>query len=163
MPPSLRHLLDPSRVTVGASAPTKAEALSALVALLDGHPAVADPARLAADVAAREAVMTTGVGEGLALPHARTPAVTESVAALATFAEPVPWASLDGEPVTLALLFAGPEAERRAHVRLLAHVSRVLAPAGVRRRLAEAGTPGALAAALAEAEDGPVSQSPRGR
>ena len=151
-PALLSDLLAPARIAVGVEAATKAEALAALLALLDGHGAVHDAARLHADVETREALMSTGVGEGLALPHARTSAVTATVAALATFASPVDWDAIDGAPVTLALLFAGPEGERAGHVRFLARASRVLSASGVRQRLEGAPTPGALAAALAEAE-----------
>ena len=148
--PTLTDLLDPSRVAVGVSVRTQAEATARALARLEGHPAVRDPARLAADVRARERVLSTGVGEGVALPHARTPAVTGTVAVLLTLAEPVDWQALDGAPVDLVVLFAGPEGQRAAHVRLLAQISRTLSRAGVRQHLAEAGTPEAAIAALDE-------------
>ena len=150
--PRLADLLVPSRVAVRVPAGSRAAVLDAALALLADCPAVLDPARLAADVEAREALMSTGVGEGLALPHARTPAVASTVAAVCTLAEPVDWDAHDGEPVDLVLLFAGPEAERAAHVRLLAHVSRVLADADARRQIAAAETPESLVAAVAAAE-----------
>ena len=150
--PSLASVLGPDCVAVGVEATSKADAIGRLVALVASAPAVADPARLAADVAAREAQMTTGVGEGLALPHARSPAVTGTVAALATLEAPVDWDALDGAPVDLVLLLAGPEADRAAHVRLLARVSRVLSAPGVRARLAAAADADDLRAAIAEAE-----------
>ena len=144
--PLLRH------VEVGLRAATQAEVLDALVSRVADAPEVRDAERLRADVAAREARMSTGVGDGLALPHARTSAVTGTVAALATLAEPLDWGALDGEPVTLVLLLAGPEADRAAHVRLLAHVSRVLSPTTVRVELAAAATADDLRAAVAAAE-----------
>lgn len=150
--PRLTDLLAPDRVGVRIPVENRAEAVDAAVALVAGCPAVLDPARLAADVAAREAAMSTGVGQGLALPHARTPAVTATVATLCTLATPVDWSAHDGAPVDLVLLFAGPEGERAGHVHLLAHVSLVLSDAAVRRRLAEARTPEELVAAVAEAQ-----------
>jgi mannitol/fructose-specific phosphotransferase system IIA component (Ntr-type) len=78
--------------------------------------------------------------------------VTSTVATLCTLAAPVDWDAHDGEPVDLVLLFAGPEAARASHVRLLAHLSRVLSAADVRRRIAEAGTPEELVAAVTAAE-----------
>ena len=150
--PRLADLLAPGRVAVRVPAGSRDAALDAALALLADCPAVDDPARLAADVEARETLMSTGVGEGLALPHARTPAVTSTVAALCTLAEPVEWAAHDGEPVDLVLLFAGPEAARSAHVRLLAYVSRVLSSAEARRQLAAAASPADLLEAVREAE-----------
>ena len=153
-PPSLSALLDPARVGVGVAAATKGAALEAALDHVVGCPAVTDAARLTADVRARETVMSTGVGEGLAMPHARTPAVRATVATLCTLASPVDWDALDGGPVDVVLLFAGPENERAAHVKLLAHVSRVLSGAETRRRLAAARTPEALVQVVAEAEEG---------
>jgi PTS system fructose-specific IIA component len=150
--PRLADLLAPDRVAVRVPTDTRQHAVDFAVGLLADCPAVVDPDRLAADVEAREALLSTGVGEGLALPHARTPAVTSTVATLCTLAAPVDWDAHDGEPVDLVLLFAGPEAARSSHVRLLAHLSRVLSAADVRRRIAEAGTPEELVAAVTAAE-----------
>ncbi len=150
--PRLTDLLDPARVAVRLEAHSRASVLDAVVGLIGDLPVVRDPARLIADVTAREAQMSTGVGQGLALPHARTPAVAATVAALCTLATPVDWDAHDGSPVDLVLLFAGPEAERTAHVRLLAHVSRVLSSADTRRRLAGAATATDLLAIVADAE-----------
>jgi len=135
---SLSDLLTPARVAVHVEATTKAEALAAAVALVAGDEAVRDAARLAADVEARESVLSTGVGEGLALPHARTSAVTATVGALVTLATPVDWDAIDGAPVDLVVFFAGPENERGAHIRLLAAISKTLSKPGCRRELAEA-------------------------
>ena len=151
---TLAALLPLDHVEVGLRAATKAEAIDALVARVARADGVVDGARLRADVAAREARMSTGVGDGLALPHARTPAVTQTVGALATLAEPVDWGALDGEPVALVLLLAGPESDRAAHVRLLAHVSRVLSDPGVRAELAAAATADDLRAVIGATERG---------
>lgn len=148
---TLATLLRPGHIEVGLRAATKAEAIGALVDRIAGAPEVRDAERLRADVTAREARMSTGVGDGLALPHARTPAVTATVGALATLAQPLDWGALDGEPVTLVLLLAGPEADRAAHVRLLAHVSRVLSLATVRAELAAAADADDLRAILVAA------------
>ena len=141
-------LLDLDRVRVGLPAETKGGVLRGLLGLVARHPAVRDPERLAEAVHAREAVLSTGVGMGLALPHARTDAVSESVAAFAVMAEPVPFDAIDGEPVRLALLLAGPEAARREHVRLLGRVSRLMNRAAFRARLLAAPTPEAVLAAF---------------
>ena len=149
---SLATLLQAGYVAVGLRAETKADVLDALAGRLAEAPEVTDVVRLRADLAAREARMSTGVGEGLALPHARTPAVSGTVAALATLAVPVEWGSLDGAPVDLVLMLAGPEGERAAHVHLLAHVSRVISTPGVRARLAGAASADDLREVIAAAE-----------
>jgi PTS system fructose-specific IIA component len=148
----LSSLLTPDRVRVGLDAPTKADVLRGVVALAATSPAVLDADRLLADVEAREATLSTGVGGGLALPHARSAAVRETVAALATLAAPVDFDALDGAPVRLVLLLAGPDGDPGAHVRLLSRVSRLMSRDAVRERLMAAADPTDFCEALAEAE-----------
>jgi mannitol/fructose-specific phosphotransferase system IIA component (Ntr-type) len=151
-PPTLSDLLAPDRVRVRLPAATKGEVLDQMVALVAAAPAVRDADQLGADVRAREAEMSTGVGAGLALPHARTPAVARTVAAFATLAGPVDYDALDGAPVQLVLLLAGPEGDRAAHVRLLGRVSLLLADEAVRARLLAADAPAGVLGAIREAE-----------
>ena len=148
----LSSLLAPARVHVGLAAATKGDVLRAVVGLAATSPAVRDAVRLLADVEAREATLSTGVGDGLALPHARSAAVTDTVAAMATLAAPVAFDALDGAPVRLVLLLAGPDGDPGAHVRLLSRVSRLLSRAGVRDRLLAATDAADFCAALADAE-----------
>ena len=98
--------------------------------------------------------MSTGVGEGLALPHAWTPAVAAPVFAVGTFASPVDWNALDDAPVALAVMVAGPDGDPRARVRLLAHVSRVLSTEGTQERLIRSSSGDEMVEILTEAERG---------
>ena len=148
----LSSLLAPERVAIGLDVPTKADLLRRVVALAATAPAVTDARRLLADVEAREATLSTGVGDGLALPHARSAALTETVAALVTLATPVDYDALDGAPVRLALLIASPDGDPGAHVRLLSRISRLLVRPGVREAFLAAPDDAAFCAALAQAE-----------
>lgn len=150
--PSFADLLHPDRIVLRDRAGDKREHLRRGAARLATSDAVLDRDRLAADLEGREARQSTGVGEGVALPHTRTPAVVRTVATLATLAEPADWNALDGVPVDLVVTFAGPENEPGRHVRLLAQVSRVLSAPGVRAQLAQAATPVAALDALRDAE-----------
>ena len=149
---ALADLLAPERIGVCLRTAGKADAIARLVALISGAEAVVDVARLGADVRAREAQMSTGVGEGLALPHARTPAVTATVAAFATLDPAVGFDALDGKPVRLAFLLAGPEADRGRHLRLLSRVSRLMSAPALRERLYAASAPGEVLEAIRDAE-----------
>lgn len=150
--PSFVNLLTRDRVAVSVEASSKADVIERCARHLGDSGHVLDARQLAVDLRAREAKLSTGVGDGVALPHARTAAVTGTVAALATLRTPVDWQAIDGEPVDLVVLFAGPDTDRSAYVRLLAQVSRVLSATGVRHRLAAAQTPDEAIAALREAE-----------
>ena len=85
--------------------------------------------------------MSTGVGMGLALPHARSAAVNDTVAAFATTANGVPFSAHDGQPVSMIFLLVGPEGERSRHIRLLGRISRLMNRDAFRQRLLDATTP----------------------
>ena len=150
---SISALLAPARVRVGLEGRTKAEVIENVVVLLDGAPGVADVGRVREDVARREALMTTGVGRGLALPHARSAGVTETVAAFAVTAGPIDYGAFDGEPVRLVLLMATPESVGGTHVRLLSRISRLMSDNAVRARLLAAADGAAVLTAFQEAEE----------
>ncbi|MCH8852827.1 MAG: PTS sugar transporter subunit IIA [Planctomycetes bacterium] len=94
--------------------------------------------QLREDVFARERVMSTGVGRGLALPHAQTTAASDTLLAFAVTKKPVDFGALDGDPVRLILLLVGPEKERVMHVRLLGRISRMMNEGDFRSRLLDA-------------------------
>ena len=154
MPPAppVSDLFPTGHVLVALDVATKEGVIAALVRAVAADEAVVDAERLEADVLAREALLSTGVGHGVALPHARTGAATATVAALATLRRPVDFDAHDALPVEIAVLLAGPEAERGAHVRLLSRVSVLLSDDDLRRRLREAASPAEVVTLLRTAE-----------
>jgi mannitol/fructose-specific phosphotransferase system IIA component (Ntr-type) len=140
----IRDLLSAGAVRVGLPAPSKEAVLDGVVDLLDGHPAVLDLEGVRENVHAREARMSTGVGSGLAIPHARSGGVTGTTAAFAVTADPVGFGAIDGEPVQLVFLLVGPERERSHHLVWLSRVSRLMNRAGFRADLLAAKTPEAV-------------------
>ena len=137
---SIAQLLTPQTVRVRMEGAEKAEVLGAVIDLLEGAADVVDLDQVRRDVLSRERQMSTGVGMGLALPHARSSAVTDTVAAFATTASGVPFAAHDGQPVSMIFLLVGPEAERGRHIRLLGRISRLMNRDDFRRQLSEATT-----------------------
>jgi mannitol/fructose-specific phosphotransferase system IIA component (Ntr-type) len=150
---SIAELLRPEAIAVGIPGSTKEEAIDGILGLLDGHAEIADVERVRADVWAREEQMSTGVGKGLGLPHARSGAVRGTVVAFATTAEPIPFGAIDGEPVRLLFLLIGPETARQRHVQLLGRVSRLLNRESVRDELLEAAAPEQVIDVLRRAEE----------
>lgn len=148
----LLPLLHPSRVLVGAQEPDKAAVLDRALRLAATSDTVRDADVLRQDVLAREETMSTGVGQGLAFPHARTDAVGATVVSLLTLAEPVEFGSLDGAPVRIVLLLAGPSDERTAHVRLLGRASRLFADDATRNAVQTATSVDAVIDTLQAAE-----------
>jgi fructose PTS system EIIA component len=149
---SVAALLDPTRIRVGLPERSKVTVIDAVVDFLAGAPEVIDLDRVRADVFEREAVMSTGVGKGLALPHARTPAVRNTVAAFAVTAHPVDYGALDGHPVRLVFLLAGPDTQRGTHVRLLSRLSRLMNNDAFRAELLNAEDAQAILACFEAAE-----------
>ena len=85
-----------------------------------------DATRLADEVLAREEVETTGIGGGIAIPHARSEVVVGTHVVVATLAEPISWNSIDGEPVDLIFLLAGNRELPGQQLRVLARISKLV-------------------------------------
>lgn len=83
----------------------------------------------------REKIMSTGVGKGLAIPHAKTTAVTENLAAFALLDEPLDFDSIDDEPVRLVFLLVGPESNNSQHIKLLSRISRLMNSGSFREQI----------------------------
>jgi len=113
---------------------TREKAITALVAVLP----IADLAareELLAAVLAREAAGSTGIGEGVAIPHARSLRVAAPMLAIGRAAAPIDFKSADGMPVSLVFLLAVPAAEPSFHLKTLAAISRIAADKELMRQL----------------------------
>jgi mannitol/fructose-specific phosphotransferase system IIA component (Ntr-type) len=134
----LADLLSLDRVRIPLRARTKDQLLSELVdAVSQGLPASAVPSILGA-VRDRERVLSTGIGEGVAIPHGKTPVVDQLIMAAGVTAGPVDFDALDGAPVRLCFILVGPESAAGAHVKALSRISRLLRRVPLRDSLREA-------------------------
>ncbi|UYB44919.1 fructose-specific PTS transporter subunit EIIC [Streptomyces sp. Je 1-4] len=117
----------------------KEAAIREMAELLAGTGKVADVDELVRVALAREAQGTTGLGEEIAIPHAKTDAVTAPVVGFARSADGIDWGSLDGTRARLVFLISVPEAAAGdEHLRILALLSRKLMDADFRARLQSA-------------------------
>src|SRR2546422_10378752 len=82
----------------------------------------------------RERQFPTGIGYGVAVPHGKTPALAALVVVAGTTPAPVPYETIDGEPVRLFFLLAGPESAAGSHVKALSRISRLVRRGPERRR-----------------------------
>src|SRR5439155_20165948 len=101
----------------------------------------------------RERQFPTGIGYGVALPHGKTPVLANLVVAAGTTRHAVPYETIDGQPVRLFFLLAGPESFAGAHVKAISRISRLVRREGLRARLLEARTPEEFYRTLCEAEE----------
>jgi len=96
---------------------------------------------------AREQLGSTGVGEGVAIPHGKIDGLSKIVGVLARLEEPVDFDAVDDQPVDLLFLLLAPEAATAAHLKALAKVTRLLRDENARAALRGADTAEALFAA----------------
>ena len=111
-----------------------------------------DAARLGQEILAREEVETTGIGGGIAIPHARSEIVMGTHVCVATLAEPVAWNAIDGEPVDLVFLLAGNRELPGQQLRVLARISKLVRIGALLGELRAAETPAQIIRALQAAE-----------
>jgi mannitol/fructose-specific phosphotransferase system IIA component (Ntr-type) len=102
----------------------------------------------------RERQFPTGIGYGVAVPHGKTPALPNLIAVAGTSLAPVPYETVDGEPVRLFFLLAGPESQAGAHVKALSRISRLVRREPIRARLLGAQTPEEFYRVLCDEERG---------
>lgn len=147
----LSQLLTPQRIRVPIVGTDKPSVLRELVeAVADGDTSQVQD--LLEAVSEREAVLSTGVGYGVALPHGRSPRVDELRVSAGVAPRPIPYDSLDGEPVRLFFLLVGPESEAGAHVKALSRITRLVRLQPLRERLLQARTGEEFHRLLREAE-----------
>lgn len=119
-------LVDADLVLLDSAAATKADAIREMVEALYVAGRTESPERLEEAVWAREAVYSTGLGHGLAIPHSKTDAVTDDSIAILRLRQPVEWGSLDGAPVRMVILLATRESAGSGHMQVLSQLARRL-------------------------------------
>ncbi|WP_443059969.1 fructose-specific PTS transporter subunit EIIC [Streptomyces sp. NBC_00467] len=140
-------------VKVRLKAGTKDAAIREMAAMLATTGKVTDLEALVAAAFAREDQGSTGLGDQIAIPHAKTDAVTAPVVGFARSAEGVEWGSLDGTQAKLIFMITVPEAAAGdEHLRILAMLSRKLMDTGFRERLSAAPDEAAVLAVLREVQ-----------
>lgn len=149
----LSELLSPSRIRVPLRAKDKEGVLRELVDLLVQQDGGAAPDEILGAILERERQFPTGIGYGVAVPHGKTPSLSGLLVVAASAAEPVPYETIDGQPVRLFFMLAGPESLAGTHVKALSRISRMVRREGVRARLLEARTPEEFYRTLCEAEE----------
>ena len=136
--PSLSSALAAGGIRHGLEGGTKADVLKAAVALLN-LPAQLNRDFLLQAILMREQLQSTGIGDGVAIPHVRNPAVFELVApqvALFFLAEPVGFDALDGKPVHALFMPLSPNV--RTHLHLLGKIAFALRNPGIKELVARA-------------------------
>jgi fructose PTS system EIIBC or EIIC component len=148
----LSELLTPERIKIPLVSVTKDDLLGELVQVVGSTTPVHDINDVLRAVREREEVLSTGIGNGVAIPHGKSAAVPSLAMAAGVTREPVDFEALDGKPVSLFFLLIGPESAAGQHVKALSRISRLLRRDSFRQRLCDAATPEEFFEVLREGE-----------
>ena len=122
----ITDLLKKNGIALNPSVNTKEEAINTLVDLMDVTGRLNDKEAYKEAVLARESLSTTGIGDNIAIPHAKTTAVKEPGLSAMVLTNGIDYDSLDGEPAKLFFMIAAPEGENNLHLDVLARLSMML-------------------------------------
>ena len=122
----IRNILDIKSIVVGLEVKDKAELLETMVELAAESGKITNPESATEKIFTREKLMSTGVGNGVALPHAKTNEIYETVASFAKLRKAIDYDSLDDEPVNVVLLVLGKEDNIGEHLKMLSNISKLL-------------------------------------
>ena len=141
---NIQDLLAPEVMILDLQATTKRAALKEIIASLYNAGKIRDEQEFLEGILAREAQTTTGLGEGIAMPHSKNAAVLTPTIAFARSAKGVDYDALDGQPVELFFMIAVPTDANDTHLQALANLSRYLLQDGFMDKLKQAQTPKAV-------------------
>jgi mannitol/fructose-specific phosphotransferase system IIA component (Ntr-type) len=122
----LTEILKPENIKVPLTSTVKTDAIGELVSLLAENKAITDPKKVLDSVLDREATRTTGIGNGLAIPHGKCSGTADLVMAIGKAATPIDFQAIDGRPVTLIWLLTSPPDKTGPHIHALARISRLM-------------------------------------
>jgi len=128
----ITDILTPQAVKVPLASTGKRQAIDELVDLLGSIRLISDPEALRRVVWERETQRSTGIGEGLAIPHGKCATTKQLVMAVGRPSEPIEFDSIDGKPVRLIVLLASPPDRTSDHIQALGRVSRLMTNAPFR-------------------------------
>ena len=136
----MRDLIDEPVVKVDLESLDKEECFEEMIDLLARAERITDRAGALETIRQREAQGTTGIGQGVAIPHGKHASVSSLTAALGISADGIEFDAIDGAPVHVVFLLLAAVDDPGPHVRALAEIARLIQPPGFYRKLSEAKT-----------------------
>ena len=149
---NLLDILSAESTIVDLKGESKEDIIAELVNSLPVGDAITDREQVLQAVLDREKIMSTGIGDGIAIPHGKSAAVTELVAAMGTQRRGVDFDALDGEPAFVFFLLVSPANVSGPHIKALARISRLLKNDEFKKKLIEADSAEEIIATIEVAE-----------
>ncbi|WKG35658.1 PTS sugar transporter subunit IIA [Lactococcus lactis] len=124
----LKKVIHKDLMIIPSKSKNKAEVIKELGSLLSSNGYVNDAQEFINDVYLREAEGVTGIGQGVAIPHGKSPSVKDTTIAIAVLENEIEWETLDSEPVKVVIMFAVKDIDATTtHILLLQQVAQLLA------------------------------------
>lgn len=136
----LKEILSEDLIKVPLTGREKRQVIEEMVDVLATARRIKSKDEVLKAILEREALMSTGVGDGVAIPHGKAEAAPEIVAALGIAKAPVDFDAIDDKPVNLVWLLVGPPHQTGPHLKALSRISRLVHKRDFRERLATANT-----------------------
>jgi len=144
---TLVRILEPARVATGLVVSSKKRLLEEITSLLVTDTPL-DPKKVFQVLTERERLGSTGIGEGVALPHARMDGLDHPVGAFASLNEPIDYDAQDGKPVNLVFGLLVPAEAQQEHLNILASLARLFSDGALRAQLASSKDSGEIFSCL---------------
>lgn len=139
----IAKLLAPANIVLDLEVSSKKRMFEQVGLLFENHQGIAR-SLVFDSLFARERLGSTGLGQGVAIPHGRIKGLRESVGAFVRLSTPVPFDAPDGQPVNLIFVLLVPEQATEQHLQILSELAQMFSDRDLRQALAEATDPGAL-------------------
>ena len=137
----LSEILKPQNICLPLTALNKNDAISELVQMLAKNGDITDASKVLSAVLEREATRTTGIGNGLAIPHGKSTGTANLVMAIGRPTHPIDFQSIDGRPVSIIWLLSSPPDKTGPHIHALARISKLMTIDKFRQALIQATSP----------------------
>lgn len=133
----ISRLLPPSNVLVGLDATSKKRVFEQAALLFENHQGI-ERGKVFDSLFARERLGSTGLGQGVAVPHGRIKGLREAVGAFIRVADPIPFDAPDGKPVSMLIFLLVPEQATQQHLEILSELAQMLSDRDFRESLTSA-------------------------
>jgi len=133
----ISRLLPPTNVLVDVEATSKKRVFEAAALLFENHQGLARD-KVFDSLFARERLGSTGLGQGVAVPHGRIKGLRDAVGAFIRVSDPIPFDAPDGKPVSILIFLLVPEQATQLHLEILSELAQMLSDRNFRQSLATA-------------------------
>ncbi|MGN8809243.1 PTS sugar transporter subunit IIA [Absicoccus porci] len=149
----ISEVLNVKSIVVGLKATSKEDVIKQMTEVLSQNGDVSDQIQFFDAVMEREVHATTGVGNGIAIPHGRCSAVKKASIVYAKLAQDIDWESLDEKPVQLVIMLAVPETQGDVHLKILSELAMKLMDEELVDQLKKETDPNEIIGLLSREED----------